>query len=76
VEKPDQPGSFIGRQITLGPRAGEFYLVEQGLSEGDRVVVNGSFFVDSAMQILGRTSMMNVQKEQSVPTDVGGHGGH
>lgn len=76
VEKPDQPGSFIGRQITLGPRAGDFYLVEQGLSEGDRVVVNGSFFVDSAMQILGRTSMMNVQREESAPTGVEGHGGH
>ena len=76
VEKPEQPGSFIGRQITLGARAGDFYLVEEGLSEGERVVVNGSFFVDSAMQILGRTSMMNVHKESDKPTSVDVRGGH
>jgi membrane fusion protein, copper/silver efflux system len=76
VEKPEQPGSFIGRQITLGPRAGDFYLVEHGLSEGERVVVNGSFFVDSAMQIFGRTSMMNVQKESDKPKGTEVHGGH
>jgi Cu(I)/Ag(I) efflux system membrane fusion protein len=74
VENPDQPGNFTGRQVTLGPRAGEFYLVEQGLSEGERVVVNGSFFVDSAMQISGRSSMMNVR--QTAPAGGGDHGQH
>ena len=31
-------GIYEGRDITLGPRAGDHYLVERGLKEGDRVV--------------------------------------
>lgn len=75
VESSDDPSSFSLRQITLGPRAGDYYLVEEGLSEGEQVVANGTFFVDSAMQILGRASMMNPANgpDQPAPTDLGGH---
>ncbi|MDQ7783100.1 MAG: efflux RND transporter periplasmic adaptor subunit [Desulfomonilaceae bacterium] len=47
------------RQVVLGPRAGDKYVVYEGLKEGDRVVVKGNFKIDSAMQILARPSMMN-----------------
>lgn len=51
--------TYEGREITLGPRAGDFYLVEQGLSEGELVVVSGNFKIDSALQIEAQPSMMN-----------------
>jgi len=52
-------GTFEGREVILGPRAGSYYLVKEGLSEGEKVVVNGNFKIDSALQILAKPSMMN-----------------
>jgi membrane fusion protein, copper/silver efflux system len=54
TEKP----SFEGREIVLGPRAGDFYLVRSGLEEGELVVVRGNFKIDSALQIRAKPSMM------------------
>jgi len=54
AEKP----TYEGREVLLGPRAGEFYLVRDGLRERERVVVNGAFRIDSAMQIAAKPSMM------------------
>lgn len=54
----DRP-TFEGREIELGPRAGDYYLVRGGLAEGERVVVRGNFKIDSAMQILAKPSMMS-----------------
>lgn len=59
VEVPDADRpTYEGRAVVLGPRAGEFYIVREGLSLGERVVVNGAFRVDSAMQIAAKPSMM------------------
>lgn len=52
-------GEYEGREVTLGRKAGDYYVVLDGLNEGDRVVVNGNFRIDSALQIMGRPSMMN-----------------
>ncbi|NKB67702.1 MAG: DUF3347 domain-containing protein [Candidatus Latescibacteria bacterium] len=57
----EKPGVFEGREVTLGPRAGAYYVVRQGLNPGEKVVVNGNFKIDSALQIMGRPSMMNPQ---------------
>jgi len=54
-EKP----TFEGREIVLGPRAGDYYLVKEGLAEGEVVVTNGNFKIDSALQIQAKPSMMN-----------------
>jgi Cu(I)/Ag(I) efflux system membrane fusion protein len=43
----------------LGPRAGDYYVVESGLTEGEMVVVNGAFKIDSSMQIQAKPSMMS-----------------
>lgn len=51
---------FEGREVLLGPRAGDEYIVHSGLSEGERVVVNGAFRIDSAMQIRAKPSMMSM----------------
>ncbi len=68
VEIPDaeQP-TYEGREVVLGPRAGDFYIIREGLKEGDSVVVDGAFRVDSAMQITAKPSMM---------TPAGGGGGN
>jgi len=55
AEKP----TFEGRQIVLGSRAGDWYLVREGLAEGERVVTRGNFKIDSALQIQAKPSMMN-----------------
>lgn len=47
------------RQIVLGPRAGDQYVVYDGLREGEHVVTKGAFKIDSAMQILAKQSMMH-----------------
>lgn len=54
----EQKPTFEGREITLGPRAGDWYLVREGLEEGEQVVVQGAFRIDSALQIQARSSMM------------------
>jgi Cu(I)/Ag(I) efflux system membrane fusion protein len=58
VTDPQRPGSFEGREITLGPRAKDHYVVREGLTEGELVVVNGNFKIDSAMHILAKPSAM------------------
>lgn len=64
----DRP-TYIGREVVLGPRAGDSYVVESGLSEGDLVVVSGNFKIDSALQIQAKPSMMT-------PEGGGSGGGH
>jgi len=59
VSVPDKEGVYEGREVVLGPRAGDHYLVEKGLIEGEMVVVNGNFKIDSALQILAKPSMMS-----------------
>ncbi|MEP0841884.1 MAG: efflux RND transporter periplasmic adaptor subunit [Phycisphaerae bacterium] len=60
VEQKKADGSpvYEGRVVKLGPRAGEYYVVESGLTAGERVVVRGALMIDSALQIMARPSMM------------------
>ena len=51
--------SFLYREITLGPEAGNFYVVAEGLMEGEVIAVNGVFKIDAAAQLEGKPSMMN-----------------
>ena len=75
VALPDRPRTYEGREIVLGPRAGDYYLVRHGLREGELVVVNGNFKIDSAMQILARPSMMHPRDEEA-HSGAGMSGGH
>ena len=60
VERSDRDRpTYEGREIVLGPRAGDHYIVRSGLEEGERVVTQGNFKVDSALQIAAKPSMMN-----------------
>jgi len=67
---PNKP-TFEGREVTLGPRAGDYYIVEQGLAEGDVVVTKGNFKIDSALQIEAKPSMMNPQGQPDMPIPSG-----
>ncbi|MEX1015772.1 MAG: efflux RND transporter periplasmic adaptor subunit [Phycisphaeraceae bacterium] len=59
VRQPDTDRpTFEGRQIVLGPRVGDAYIVREGLAEGEQVVTRGAFKLDSELQIRGRPSMM------------------
>ena len=53
--------TYEGREVALGPRAGDEYVIMAGLAEGERVVVNGAFRIDSSMQILAKPSMMSME---------------
>jgi Cu(I)/Ag(I) efflux system membrane fusion protein len=68
VPNAEEP-TYEGQEIVLGPRAGDYYLVKAGLKEGQLVVTNGSFKLDSALQISAKPSMMT-------PEGGGGGGGH
>ena len=64
--------TFEGREVVLGPRAGDYYIVKSGLSEGEIVVTKGNFKIDSDLQIQAKPSMMNPEGEKASP----GHSGH
>jgi Cu(I)/Ag(I) efflux system membrane fusion protein len=59
VQVTGKEGVYEGREVLLGSRAGDYYIVKEGLQEGEIVVVNGNFKIDSAIQILAKPSMMN-----------------
>lgn len=80
VKVPDRfEPSFLYREIVLGPEAGNFYVVESGLMEGEEIAVNGVFKIDAAAQLAGKPSMMNPTggKIQTghAGMDMGGGGG-
>jgi len=54
----DHP-TFKMREITLGSSMKDTYVVMDGLAEGEEIVTNGTFSIDAAAQLAGKTSMMN-----------------
>ena len=74
VENPrSERPSFEGREIVLGARAGAYFIVKSGLTDGERVVTHGAFKIDSALQIQAKPSMMNPNGGGPVPGH--NHGG-
>lgn len=57
--KAPQP-TYALRKVTLGPRAGAWYVVDKGLVAGEQVVVRGAFKIDSERQLRGLPSMMSL----------------
>lgn len=57
-------GEFEGRQVQLGPAGTDYYPVLTGLKEGERIVSQGSFLIDSQTRITGgMTGMFGGSKE-------------
>ncbi len=58
VQERESP-TFLYREIVLGPEAGAFYVVKEGLDAGEEIATNGVFKIDAAAQLIGLPSMMN-----------------
>lgn len=54
---------FTMRNVTLGPKLDDSYVVTGGLDLGENIAVNGTFSIDAAAQLSGKRSMMNVEGE-------------
>ncbi len=63
----DEGPLFEGREVKLGPRAGDFYVVKSGIKEGELVVTNGAFKIDSELQIRAKPSMMSPEGGSAPP---------
>ncbi|MDD4921271.1 MAG: efflux RND transporter periplasmic adaptor subunit [Bacteroidales bacterium] len=53
---------FKMREIGLGIKLGNSYVVTDGLKEGEEIVTQGAFSVDAAAQLEGKPSMMDQKK--------------
>jgi Cu(I)/Ag(I) efflux system membrane fusion protein len=58
--------NFKLREVTLGTSLGDAYIIKKGLSEGEEIVVNGTFTVDAASQLAGKPSMMSPEGGKAV----------
>jgi membrane fusion protein, copper/silver efflux system len=67
----EETAGFELREIQLGASAGDFYIVEKGLKEGEEFVSNGVFAVDAAVQLNGGFSMMNQPASKKVDVHEG-----
>jgi Cu(I)/Ag(I) efflux system membrane fusion protein len=59
VKQAGDEAIFNLREIELGPKLGESYVITDGLSDGEEIVTQGAFSVDAAAQLEGKPSMMN-----------------
>lgn len=67
VKVPDSEfPAYEMREITIGSRMGEMYLVEAGLEAGEEIVTNGVFSIDAAAQLSGNYSMLMRPKTKTL----------
>lgn len=57
-------GGFLLRNVVLGPALGGSYVIKEGLEPGEEIVVNGTFTVDAAAQLAGKSSMMSPKEDE------------
>ncbi|MGB3776034.1 MAG: efflux RND transporter periplasmic adaptor subunit, partial [Leeuwenhoekiella sp.] len=50
---------FVMREVTLGNRQANTYVITSGLQSGEEIVTNGTFTIDAAAQLQDKRSMMN-----------------
>ncbi len=70
-----EEGRYVPREVTLGPRVGDRWVVLAGLEEGERVVARGGFLIDSQTQIQGKASLL-YEKGSAAGAAAGIHAGH
>lgn len=51
-------GQYVGKEVFLGTKAGDYYPVLKGLEEGDKVVTQANFLIDSQSQLTGGASAL------------------
>lgn len=57
--------TFKIRDIELGPKLGNSYVVMSGLNVGEEIVTQGAFSIDASAQLEGKPSMMNPAGENT-----------
>ncbi|MEQ9280439.1 MAG: efflux RND transporter periplasmic adaptor subunit [Balneola sp.] len=73
IPEKEEP-TFIAREVTLGKRVGEQYIILEGLEAGEEVVTRGNFKLDGAAQLADKFSMMN--RNPGTGANRTGHEGH
>lgn len=68
-----EAAAFAPREVRVGPRAGEWFPVLEGLEGGERVVTSGAFLIDSQMELLGKASLLRPGGGVPLPA---GHADH
>jgi Cu(I)/Ag(I) efflux system membrane fusion protein len=68
-----QPGTYEPREVHTAGRHGGDIVISGGISEGDTVVVEGGFLLDSEAQLRGAAS---AAPAATATTATGGHEGH
>ena len=58
---------FEGREIILGPQAGDYWVVLYGLKAGELVATEGNFKIDASLQIKAKRSMMTPEGGGGAP---------
>lgn len=76
VQNPEKEGVYEGREIVLGAKSNNTYIVKSGLEEGELVVSKGAFKLDSALQIMAKPSMMSDTAVSAAPSAHDSHEGH
>ncbi|MCA9469964.1 MAG: efflux RND transporter periplasmic adaptor subunit, partial [Nitrospira sp.] len=51
-------GMFEPREVTLGPKVGSYFEVNEGLQKGERIVTSGTFLLDSESKLMASSNMM------------------
>lgn len=51
-------GMFEPRQVILGPKAGAYYEVIEGLAQDERIATSGTFLLDSESKLMASSNMM------------------
>jgi RND family efflux transporter MFP subunit len=72
IDKPDASNQFTEREVQLGPASGDRVQILSGLTLGDRVVVEGSFFLRAERERLGLRQASRGSGEATPVPDRGG----
>jgi membrane fusion protein, copper/silver efflux system len=48
-------GRLVPREVSLGPKAGDVFVVERGLKAGDVVVTSGNFLIAAESKLRAAT---------------------
>lgn len=65
VQPDNTQPMFEMREVNLGPLVNTNYTILSGLQAGETIVTNGTFTIDAAAQLNGKSSMMNHKASQS-----------
>lgn len=61
VKQPGDEPIFHLREVELGPKLGESFVILDGLADGEEIATQGAFSIDAAAQLEGKPSMMNLE---------------